>query len=92
MIKIVTLTDAKAKFSELINRVTVRKEKITITRKGKPVVIMLSIEEYKRLSSKKRQGLQQAKGSLAGLDEEIDRIIESIYENREKEASRKVPL
>ena len=92
MINIVTLTEAKAKLSELINRVTIRKEKIAITRKGKPAAIILPLEEYERLRSQKKQGLLQAKGSLAGLDEEIDRITQSIYENREKETTRKIPL
>ena len=92
MINIVTLTEAKAKLSELINRVTIRKERIAITRKGKPAAIILPVEEYERLRSQKRQGLLKAKSSLAGLDEEIDQITASIYENREKETSRKVPL
>jgi len=92
MINIVTLTEAKAKLSELINRVTIRKEKIAITRKGKPAAIILPVEDYKSLISQKRQGLLQAKGSLAGLDEEIDQITQFIYENREKETSRKISL
>jgi prevent-host-death family protein len=92
MIKIVTLTEAKAKLSELISRVVVRKEKIAITRKGKPAAIILPIEEYKSLGTQYKGGLFHAKGSLAGLDEELDQMTELIYENREKEISRKVPL
>jgi prevent-host-death family protein len=92
MMKIMTLTEAKAKLSELVHRVVIRKEKITITRKGKPAVIMLPLEEYKKLRSQEKQGLLQAKGSLAGYDEEINRLTESIYKTREKETSRKIPL
>jgi len=65
---------------------------VTITRKGKPVVIILPIEEYKNLISQKKKGLLLAKGSLAGMDKEIDDITDSIYENRKKEMPRKVSL
>jgi prevent-host-death family protein len=89
---VVTVTEAKAKLSEIINRVIIRKETISITRKGKPAAILLPIEEYENLRNHKKEGLILAKGALAGLDEEIDRMTESIYESREKEISRSVPL
>ena len=89
---VVTLTEAKAKLSELINRVVIRKDKISITRKGKPAAIILPIEEYSNLCNQKKHGLILAKGALAGLEEEIDRMTEIIYEEREKETDRKVPL
>jgi prevent-host-death family protein len=89
---VVTVTEAKAKLSAIINRVIVRKDSISITRKGKPAAILLPIEEYENLRNQKNVGLITAKGVLAGLDEEIDRMIESIYLNREKETSRPVPL
>jgi len=89
---VVTITEAKAKLSEIINRVHIRKDTISITKKGKPAAILLPIEEYESLQNNKKNGLIQAKGVLAGLDEEIDRMTESIYECREKETSRSVPL
>lgn len=92
MKEVVTLTEAKAKLSEIINRVIIRKETISITRKGKPAAVLLSIEEYEKLHNNKKKGLIQAKGVLAGCDEEIDRMTQSIYESREKEISRPVPL
>ena len=92
MIKIVTLTEAKARLSEIISHVVVRKEKVTITRKGKPAVVILPVEEYKKLNSQKKRGLLLAKGSLAGMDKEIDQMTDSIYKNRKKEMSRKVSL
>jgi prevent-host-death family protein len=92
MKNVVTITEAKAKLSEIINRVYIQKETISITRKGKPAAILLPMEEYENLRNQKKEGLIMAKGVLAGLDVEIDRMTESIYESREKEISRSVPL
>jgi prevent-host-death family protein len=92
MREVVTLTEAKAKLSELITRVVIKKEKISITRKGKPAAIILPIEVYRNLCRKKNKGLIMAKGALTGLDKEIDLMTESIYEAREKDSSREVPL
>jgi prevent-host-death family protein len=89
---VITITEAKAKLSEIVNRICVSKEKISVTRKGKPAVIILPIEEYERLSNQAEKGLIVAKGVLSGLDKEIDRMTESIYEKREEEKSRQVIL
>lgn len=89
---VVTVTEAKAKLSEIITRVLIRKDTISITKKGKPAAILLPIEEYENLRNRKKEGLIMAKGVLAGSDEEIDRMTESIYKSREKETSRSVPL
>lgn len=90
--KVVTLTEAKAKLSALINRVVVQKEKISITRKGKPTAIILPYEEYQKLCNQKKGGLLLAKGILSGLDEEVDQMTQSIYKSREKELSREIPI
>ena len=89
---VVTITEAKAKLSELINQICILKEKISITRKGKPAVVILPIEECERLNKHGKKGLIMARGVLDSLDEEIDRMTESIYEKREKEISRRIPL
>lgn len=92
MKEVVTLTEAKVKLSALINRVVVQKEKISITRKGKPTAIILPYEEYKKLCNQKKGGLLLAEGILAGLDEELDQMTQSIYRNRKEELSREIPL
>jgi prevent-host-death family protein len=89
---VVTITEAKAKLSEIINRVHIRKDTISITKKGKPAAILLPIEEYENLRNQKKEGLIMAKGVLASLDVEIDRMTESIYKSREKETTRSVSL
>ena len=92
MKEVVTITEAKAKLSEIVNRICVLKEKISITRKGKPAVVLLPIEEYERLKNKEKKGLILAKGILDGLDDEIEKMTERIYKERENEISRQVPL
>jgi prevent-host-death family protein len=89
---VVTITEAKAKLSEIVNRVHIRKDTVSITKKGKPAAILLPIEEYENLRNQKKEGLIAAKGALAGLDKEIDKMTESIYESREKEISRSVSI
>jgi len=46
------LQDAKARFSELVER-TLRNGAQIVTRRGKKVVVMLSYEEYRRLTAPK---------------------------------------
>ncbi len=44
--KILSLSEVKMKFSELVEEVSSRDEEITITRNGKPVAIMVSPDEF----------------------------------------------
>ncbi len=41
----ITLTEAKSKFSELINRIIYNKEKIYISKKGRNVAVLVPLEE-----------------------------------------------
>lgn len=93
MRSVVTLTEAKAKFSEFISRIAVKKERITITRKGKRVAVILPAEQYDELQ-KTRGGLILARGAMAdaSLDAEIDRLIAEIYLQRNRETGREVDL
>jgi prevent-host-death family protein len=43
------LAEVKAKFSEVIDRVVEHNEQITVTRKGKPVAVILSYDEFAAL-------------------------------------------
>jgi prevent-host-death family protein len=91
MRNVFTITEAKARLSELISRLIYRKERIVLTKKGKEVAIIMPFEEYQELD-KKGGGLIKARGILAGLDREIDEMSEAIYEEREKEKGREVAL
>lgn len=58
----VTLTEAKAKLSELVSRVHFGGETLTITRKGKPVAVVLPV--FPAGEPGKEEGLTCAKGAL----------------------------
>lgn len=89
MQSIVTLSEAKAKFSELINRIIFKKETFVVTKKGRKVAVVIPVEKYRPEDS---DGLIDAKGALAELDESIDDMVMQIYAARRTERDRKVEL
>ena len=92
MTEMYTLTQAKARLSEIINRLIYKKGIVMITKKGKNVAVILPVESYRKLEKRQGRGLIEAAGALAELDEEIDKMVEEIYKAREREKSRKVRL
>jgi prevent-host-death family protein len=50
-----TATEARVHFGELMRRVVAEQTPIVVERGGKPQVVVLSIEEYKRLRAGQRQ-------------------------------------
>jgi prevent-host-death family protein len=89
MSQVITITDAKANFSEIINRIIYKKERFVITKKGKTVAVVSPPGE---LNGKEEEGLIKAVGALPDMDESIDRMVESIYQARKEEKSREVNL
>lgn len=89
MQSIITLTEAKAKFSELINRIIFKKETFIVTKKGRKVAAVIPVEKYRPEDS---DGLIDARGALAELDESIDDMVGQIYAARGTERDRKVEL
>ena len=87
MHQIYSLTEAKSKFSEIINRVLFRREKFTITKKGKAVAVVAPFDEEPG-----GVGLIRAKGAMAQMDHLIDEMVEGIYQARSEETDRKVNL
>ena len=49
MERIVSATEARVHFGELMRRVTERQEEIIVERNGKPQIVMISIAAYDRL-------------------------------------------
>ena len=90
MHQIYSLTEAKSKFSEIINRVLFRREKFTITKKGKAVAVVAPFDEEP--GAERDEGLIRAKCALAQMDRHIDEMVEGIYQARRKETDRKVNL
>jgi len=85
------LTEAKAKLSSIISRVTFARERVTIRRKGKNVAVLLPYEDYLKQWTKSggTDGLLLAKGALAGV-EDFDQFVEGIYRARENSIDRNV--
>lgn len=86
------LTSAKARFSELVERLILIKEHIVITKHGKPVAALMPFEEWERQQAGKAGGLAEASASGRDFDDEIDQLVEEIYEARTKSRSRKAPI
>jgi len=84
-----SLSEAKSKFSDIINRIIYKKERILITKNGKKVAVILPIDELEKY---KENGLIEARGALADLDDTVDEMVGRIYESRKLEKSREVNL
>ncbi|GAP09648.1 prevent-host-death family protein [Bellilinea caldifistulae] len=67
------LQEAKSRFSELVER-TLRNGAQIVTRRGKKVVVVLSYEEYRRLTNPQRNLAQfLLQSPLAGSELKIER-------------------
>lgn len=87
-----TLTEAKARLSEIINRLIYHKSQIMITKKGKRVAVIMPFETYQNLEKGQSKGLILASRALEDIDREVDEMCNLIYSEREREKSRQVPL
>jgi prevent-host-death family protein len=85
-----TLTEVKAKFSEIISRVHSGKEEFMITRNGKTVAMLSPVAEIE--SNSYEEGLICAKGVLSKIDKEVDELVADVYANRTKAIDRKVDI
>ncbi len=82
------VAEAKARFSELIDRVA-RGERFQITRRGRRVVELVRPGEAPR-AKVDRVGLAALAGALADWDE-LPVVVEQIYEARWASRDRRVP-
>ncbi len=89
MDNVFTLTEAKSKFSEIINRIIYRKERIVVTKNGKKVALVIPVEDNNFIEA---EGLSQARGVLEDMDDDIDEMVQSIYAARKAEKGREVDL
>lgn len=88
----ITITTAKARLSELVNRLIHRSDTIFITKKGKPAAVLLSLAAYRRTAKDERPPLLSARRALADLDSEIEALCRDAYEGRDRDADREVEL
>jgi prevent-host-death family protein len=62
----VNTVDARAQFSEIINRAAFGKERATLTRRGKEIAAVVPIEDMKLLEAlEEKIDLEEARESLA---------------------------
>ena len=87
--KTIPLTKAKARLSDLIDRLILQKEQIVITKHGKPVAAMVPYEDWEQHLAGGREGLAAVAPPVGNLDAEIEAMVEEIYSARAKSKSRK---
>lgn len=62
----VNTVNARAQFSDIINRAAFGKERVTLTRRGKEIVAVVPIEDVKLLEAlEDRIDLEEARAALA---------------------------
>jgi antitoxin (DNA-binding transcriptional repressor) of toxin-antitoxin stability system len=92
MDQIYSLSEAKAKFSEIINRIIFRNERFVITKKGKAVAQVSPIGHSEE-GDGIQDGLIRAHGCLHDIsDDDVDEMVERIYEARHSEIDRTVDI
>ena len=77
----VSAIDAKNRFGQLLD--AAQREPVTVTKKGRPAAVMLSIEDYERMRGAARRRLLETMdqirrdAAVAGLtDEQLERLLE----------------
>ena len=92
MKNVVTITETKARLSEIISRVQYNGDEIIVTKNGKEVAVIIPAHKISNFKEKDADGLLSAAGALSDIDDEVDKITSYIYEARDREYSRKVSL
>ena len=83
---IVTVAEGKKSFSRLINNALEKREEVIVTRRGKPVVVMVPYDEYRH--SKRIDGyrkIMQARAVFLKADISADEI----YKESKKQLEEK---
>lgn len=94
MSTIVSVAEAKARFSDLMARAVHRGERFLIARRGRPMAALISVADLERLEQAERArgpGLAAALGALADFPEYIE-ILDEIVRDRQKEMPRPFSL
>ncbi|MGH1482967.1 MAG: type II toxin-antitoxin system Phd/YefM family antitoxin [Geminicoccales bacterium] len=71
----ISAIDAKNRFGQLLD--AAQREPVTVTKKGRPVAVMLSVEDYERIRGAARRRLlasieqTQEEAAAAGMTEEV---------------------
>jgi len=63
--------DAKKNFGQLID--TARREPVTIEKHGRPVTVMMSVEDFEDLTGHRQQWLHDNKAALESSNEHVEK-------------------
>jgi prevent-host-death family protein len=88
----IPLTDAKARFSGLVERLFNLKEHVVITKHGKPVAVLVPYEDWEKLVASKTGGLASVPLPPGDRDAAIDDMVDGIYKARTRSKPRKPAL
>ena len=93
MTSVLGVGEAKKRLSELMSRVVYRGERFLIRRRGRPMAALVSADDLARLEQEPAapRGLLAAVGAWADF-EELDEVVQEIYQQRERARDRVVAL
>ncbi|MBI3948283.1 MAG: type II toxin-antitoxin system Phd/YefM family antitoxin [Armatimonadetes bacterium] len=90
-----SIAEAKSSFSEVVNRVAFGRERVIISRHGKPLVALVPLEELAELEQLRAAETPRNLAAVAGQwdsFEEIDAFVEEAYASRQEDRPRLVSL
>jgi prevent-host-death family protein len=91
--EIISVVEAKKRFSEIINRSAYSDCRIIITKRNRPVAAVINMEDLQSLEqSNKRKGLMEVIGKWQGFDELQDVIDSAVKDRHIEGAGRDVSL
>jgi len=76
----VTATEARVRFGEMMRRVTEENNTIIVARGGEPTMVMLSVDEYKRLQT-----------AVQNQEHWLDRVRQTRAQLADKLGDREIP-
>jgi len=86
----ISVAEAKSHFSEYISKVAYADKRIIITKRGKPIAALVSVEEIKKLkSSEESKGLGEIIGKWVNF-EDMEDNVKRAYFRRSKDKGRNV--
>lgn len=87
-----SIADARAHFPKIINEAEAGKAS-QLTRRGKPVAVLLSLAEYESLISQRKEGLAEALKAYRALKEpDDDRLLDAEIDNWRDRAEGRASL
>ena len=93
MASVLGVGEAKKRLSELMSRVVYGGERFLIRRRGRPMAALVAADDLARLEQEPAapRGLLAAVGAWADF-EELDEVVQEIYQQRERARDRAVAL